>query len=246
MKSSILSSSFQSNPVILQSLGLASTVGRASANSPAGRSGNEKPPLRKRLSQPILRKQKSASSIGSPGASPQVGRTYRVDGESFTIVASPPALVSPTIGGVGAAMGMGSPGRPPATRGQSIDAGRPASVRTSASGSRPIAFSLFSSNSNNNDKSAAGSGKASKNGNVGLGIAANGEQPDSFIAYLRAYKGTDLKMDVDKVKKLRMVLRHEKTEWVARFLELGGYGLILARLQDLFDIEWRYVYPKIL
>lgn len=95
-----------------------------------------------------------------------------------------------------------------------------------------MSFALF-------DKSAS-VGKA-KGAGAGLGIAVNGEQPESFIAWLRAYKATDLRMDVDKMKKLRMVLRHEKTEWVARFLELGGYGLILARLQDLLDIEWRYV-----
>jgi hypothetical protein len=122
-----------------------------------------------------------------------------------------------------------------------MDLGRPSSVRTSASGSRPAAFSLFSG-SNGRDRSGSqsysGQGRAK---GVGLGIAANGEQPESFIAYLRSYKGTDLSMDVDKVKKLRMVLRHEKTEWIGRFLELGGYGLVLARLQDLLDIEWRYV-----
>jgi len=53
------------------------------------------------------------------------------------------------------------------------------------------------------------------------------------------YKGTDLRMDVGRMKKLRMLLRHESTDWVAEFVEMGGYKLVLARLQDLLDIEWR-------
>ena len=66
-----------------------------------------------------------------------------------------------------------------------------------------------------------------------------GEQPDSLINWLKSYKGTDLRMDVDRMKKLRMLLRHESTGWVQTFLDAGGYELILARLQDLLDIEWR-------
>jgi hypothetical protein len=69
-----------------------------------------------------------------------------------------------------------------------------------------------------------------------------GEQPDSFISWLSSYKGTDVRMDVERMKKLRMLLRHESTGWVQTFLDSGGYELVLARLQDLLDIEWRYVY----
>jgi len=67
------------------------------------------------------------------------------------------------------------------------------------------------------------------------------EQPDSFITWLQSYKGTDVRMEVDRMKKLRMLLRHESTGWVQAFLDQGGYELILARLQDLLDIEWRFV-----
>lgn len=66
-----------------------------------------------------------------------------------------------------------------------------------------------------------------------------GEQPDAFVSWLKAYKGTDLRMEVDRMKKLRMLLRHESTVWVQTFLEMDGYGLILARLQDVLDVEWR-------
>ena len=74
----------------------------------------------------------------------------------------------------------------------------------------------------------------------GLGIAM-GERPEAFIQWLQSHKATDLKMQVARGKKLRMLLRHESTAWVASFIEQGGYKLVLARLQDLLDIEWRWV-----
>lgn len=72
----------------------------------------------------------------------------------------------------------------------------------------------------------------------GLGINMT-EQPSSFISWLSSHKATDLLMQVERCKKLRMCLRHESTIWVSEFLNLGGYDLVLARLQDLLDVEWR-------
>jgi len=72
----------------------------------------------------------------------------------------------------------------------------------------------------------------------GLGISM-GERPEAFTQWLGRHKGTDLGMDVGRCKKLRMLLRHEATSWVGAFLEMGGYKLILARLQEILDVEWR-------
>jgi hypothetical protein len=63
--------------------------------------------------------------------------------------------------------------------------------------------------------------------------------PEDYVQWLSAFKGTDLNMDVTKAKKLRMLLRHETTGWVAAFIDAGGYARVLDRLQDLLDIEWR-------
>lgn len=41
------------------------------------------------------------------------------------------------------------------------------------------------------------------------------------------------------MKKLRMLLRHENTAWVDQFLRLGGYRLILERMKEMVDVEWR-------
>jgi hypothetical protein len=200
VKSSILiSNSTSTNPAILSSLGL-----------PVPR---ESPKVKKRLSTPLLRKAKSSASLGSPGANPEVGKTYRVEGDQFVIVKSP---------------NMGRPSAPPTpTRGQSMDI--PRSSRLSTGPGRPMSFGLFGPSTPNS---------LSKASNKGLGIAI-GEQPDSFVQWLQSSKATDLRMDVNRAKKLRMLLRHESTAWVGAFVEMGGYRLVLARLQDLLDIEWR-------
>lgn len=207
VKSSILTSSVNSNPAILNHLGLPVPQQQQS------------PRIRKRLSAPLLRKVRSSSSIGGGGGQQDVGvgRTCNVNGDEFVIVASP---MSPPL-----------PHTP--TRGQSMDMPRqsPQQQRQQhtrpTNGPRPMS-GMFSSSSASSAKS------------LGLGIGmAMGEQPDAFISWLGAYKGTDIRMEVDRMKKLRMLLRHESTGWVQAFLELGGYELVLARLQDLFDVEWR-------
>ncbi|WWD17526.1 hypothetical protein CI109_101967 [Kwoniella shandongensis] len=220
VKSSILHSTITFNPTILSSLGL-----------PIPQASKETPKMKKRISTPLLRKAKSSSSLNSPNQSPaRVGKTYSVEGEGFVIVASP--VSSPNIG-------AGGPMSPPPHiphRGQSMDMPRPASMRMSTgpnSSSRPMSMSLFGPSSSNGSMSSLG-----KNGGKGLGISM-GEQPDAFIQWLSSYRGTDLKMDVARCKKLRMLLRHETTAWVGAFVEMGGYKLVLDRMKDLLDIEWR-------
>lgn len=193
VKTNILTNSVQSNPNILNHLGLP---------VPA-----QSPKIKKRLSAPLLRKVKSSASIGGgqQDASVGVGKTCNVQGDEFIIVASPQSPPFAQVQGP--------------HRGQSFDLPR----SRPSNGPRPISGTFGSS--------SASSAK-------GLGISM-GEQPGSFISWLKAYKGTDLRMEVDRMKKLRMLLRHESTIWVQTFIEMGGYDLILARLQDVLDIEWR-------
>ena len=183
VKSSILVSSTNSNPNILNSLGLPVPP--------------QSPRIKKRMSTPLLRNVKSSQSIKQEIT---VGQTYNVGGDEFIIVKSP---LSPPL---------------PSTR-QSFDMPRTSGRPTNSP--RPMSGVFASSASAK-----------------GLGISM-GEQPDAFINWLQSYKGTDVRMDVDRMKKLRMLLRHESTGWVQTFLDAGGYELVLARLQDLLDIEWR-------
>jgi hypothetical protein len=172
----------------------------------------KEPKIRKRLSTPLLRKAKSSSSIGSPGQNPEVGKTYRVEGDNFVIVKSPNRPSAP----------------PTPTRGQSMDMSRP--NRSSTGPGRPVSFGLFSPTPSSMSKGSA----------KGLGIAmGDKEQPETFIQWLQSHKATDLRMGVARCKKLRMLLRHESTAWVDAFIGMGGYKLVLAKLQDLLDVEWR-------
>lgn len=104
---------------------------------------------------------------------------------------------------------------------------------------RGQSFDIPQSRPSNGPRPISGAfGSSSASSAKGLGISM-GEQPGSFISWLKSYKGTDLRMEVDRMKKLRMLLRHESTVWVQTFVEMGGYDLVLARLQDVLDIEWR-------
>ena len=111
---------------------------------------------------------------------------------------------------------------------------RPPTSRQATGPTRPMSLSVFGPSSSSGSIPSIGrmSGK-------GLGITI-GEQPEAFIQWLGMYKGTNLDMEVSRCKKLRMLLRHESTTWVRRFLELGGYKLVLQRLQEVLDVEWRY------
>ncbi|CAD6585272.1 MAG: hypothetical protein TREMPRED_004096 [Tremellales sp. Tagirdzhanova-0007] len=177
----------------------------------------EPPKMKKHLSTPRLRKAKSSSSIGSPGNNPEVGRTYQVEGDQFIIVSSP---------------NLGFTSSPQPQLSLSTQPRLPAN-RPSAGPSRPMSMGLFGPSSSSGSIPSVGraSGK-------GLGINMT-EQPEAFTHWLRSYKGTDLLMEVGRCRKLRMLLRHESTAWVGKFLEIGGYKLILARLQDVLDVEWR-------
>lgn len=78
------------------------------------------------------------------------------------------------------------------------------------------------------------------------------EDPAVFVHFLSTHRAVD--MDVDRVKTLRMLLRHESTQyvwmlfehrlmfrWVQQFVYADGYKAILSTLQQLLDVEWRYV-----
>ncbi|KIR77456.1 hypothetical protein I306_05650 [Cryptococcus gattii EJB2] len=156
----------------------------------------QSPKARKKLSTPILRKTKSSGELKGDR-----NATVNVGGEGFVIVASPRS----GEGGV-----MSPPLQPGNMRGQSIDLGRP------SQSPRPSSrlFGHSPSPSLGNKTSAKG-----------LGIAM-GEQPEAFIGWLSAYKGTDLRMEVARCKKLRMLLRQESTDWVGAFVEMDGYAAL--------------------
>ncbi|KAI9061130.1 hypothetical protein FKP32DRAFT_1594809 [Trametes sanguinea] len=61
--------------------------------------------------------------------------------------------------------------------------------------------------------------------------------PDKYVSILLGQSSTVL--DVEVVKKLRLLLRNEAASWTDVFVRAGGYDAILTRLNEILDIEWR-------
>ncbi|KZP00382.1 hypothetical protein CALVIDRAFT_475841 [Calocera viscosa TUFC12733] len=47
------------------------------------------------------------------------------------------------------------------------------------------------------------------------------------------------RIDIERVKKLRLLLRNEPASWTEEFLCHGGYVALLGRLKELLNVEWR-------
>ncbi|KAH8100969.1 armadillo-type protein [Cristinia sonorae] len=50
---------------------------------------------------------------------------------------------------------------------------------------------------------------------------------------------SSLHLDVEVVKKLRLLLRNEPAGWTQEFVQKGGYTALVTRLNELLEIEWR-------
>ncbi|EKM58484.1 uncharacterized protein PHACADRAFT_117477 [Phanerochaete carnosa HHB-10118-sp] len=50
---------------------------------------------------------------------------------------------------------------------------------------------------------------------------------------------SSLQLDIEVVKKLRLMLRNESASWTEEFVWTGGYNALLLRLQEILDVEWR-------
>ncbi|TBU33445.1 armadillo-type protein [Dichomitus squalens] len=61
--------------------------------------------------------------------------------------------------------------------------------------------------------------------------------PEKYVKILLAESSTS--MDIEVVKKLRLLLRNESASWTEAFLQHGGYDAILTRLNEILDVEWR-------
>ncbi|KAI0696293.1 armadillo-type protein [Cerioporus squamosus] len=61
--------------------------------------------------------------------------------------------------------------------------------------------------------------------------------PDRYVKILLGQSSTA--MDIEVVKKLRLLLRNESASWTEAFIQDGGYDALLTRLDELLDVEWR-------
>ncbi|GLB40330.1 putative diaphanous GTPase-binding domain containing protein [Lyophyllum shimeji] len=61
--------------------------------------------------------------------------------------------------------------------------------------------------------------------------------PTKFFSILSSTSSTQL--DIEDIKKLRLLLRNETASWSQEFLSLGGYSALLTRLNEILEVEWR-------
>ncbi|PFH52937.1 hypothetical protein AMATHDRAFT_45845 [Amanita thiersii Skay4041] len=61
--------------------------------------------------------------------------------------------------------------------------------------------------------------------------------PIKFCSILTGTSSTQL--DVELIKKLRLLLRNEAATWSQDFFRQGGYSALLTRLNEILEVEWR-------
>ncbi|KIM84160.1 hypothetical protein PILCRDRAFT_818481 [Piloderma croceum F 1598] len=61
--------------------------------------------------------------------------------------------------------------------------------------------------------------------------------PARFCSILTSTSSTQLELET--VKKLRLLLRNESASWSQEFLRTGGYASLLTRLNEILEVEWR-------
>ncbi|CAE6465493.1 hypothetical protein ACGC1H_002546 [Rhizoctonia solani] len=61
--------------------------------------------------------------------------------------------------------------------------------------------------------------------------------PQKFCQILTNTKSVQLELET--VKKLRIMLRNEAASWSEDFLRMGGYSALMSRLHELLEMEWR-------
>ncbi|KAF6759877.1 armadillo-type protein [Ephemerocybe angulata] len=61
--------------------------------------------------------------------------------------------------------------------------------------------------------------------------------PMRFCSILQGQ--SSLQIDIEDIKKLRLMLRNESASWTEEFYSLGGYSALLTRLNEVLEVEWR-------
>lgn len=72
---------------------------------------------------------------------------------------------------------------------------------------------------------------------LGSGSRADKEGPEAFATMLCATEAR--RIEVGRVKRMRVILASESPSWLGEFVEMGGYAAMLARLGELLEMEWR-------
>ncbi|CAL1716994.1 unnamed protein product [Somion occarium] len=160
-----------------------------------------------------LRKSHSSESLSSPRMLPIDSSTYDVFRAPTSMSGVPPFELAPSTR-------YPKPQRPFATAGHAR--GVSLSLRKNAFASQST-VSLATS--------AINPGKEKKE------LKAAAISASRYCSILTGSSTTQL--DVETVKKLRLLLRNEAASWTLDFVNAGGYSALLTRLSEILEVEWR-------
>ncbi|KAJ7158488.1 armadillo-type protein [Mycena filopes] len=174
------------------------------------------PPLTPRST--ALRRTRSTESLDSP-------RHSKASAEFEYALPRAPALFGESVA---QGSSSGSPSRKASgshSRGTSFDATR---LLSRSQVHLPVSASVVDLTSKGSKDRGAAAGKEK---------VAKDISPTRFFSILSGTSSTHL--DIETVKKLRLLLRNESASWSEEFLKLGGYAALLTRLNEILEVEWR-------
>ncbi|KAF8638286.1 hypothetical protein AX17_002306 [Amanita inopinata Kibby_2008] len=180
-----------------------------------------------------VRKARSTESLDSPRGLMFSGGTYDFPDPPSHTPTEYSAMTTATVPNSprvsahhpSSVMRTGSPRKASAhIRGMSIDAPR---LFSRSQVQLPLSTSSM-------DLTNLGQFKHGKDKNTGTGKNIS---PIKFCSILTGTSSTQL--DVELIKKLRLLLRNESATWSQEFLRQGGYSALLTRLNEILEVEWR-------
>ncbi|TIA98696.1 hypothetical protein E3P89_02456 [Wallemia ichthyophaga] len=85
--------------------------------------------------------------------------------------------------------------------------------------------------------------KSNKQSNSLTGASGNIEKADNPILFAKMLeKEHSTTLSIDKVKRLRQLIRAESSRWLYDFFDAGGYEGLCSSLSEILKVEWRYVF----
>lgn len=203
-----------------------------------------KPTLSSSPPRAAVRKTRSSETLGSPQSLKALGYDYDFPPPPTAAVAAGAHYPPSTSGS--ATVGLFAPPRPSHARGVSYDA-----TRTPYAAQSQVHLPCTATHKGGPAIGASSTKNATSNSNI---------SPANIYSIL---SGTSsIQMDVENVKKLRLLLRNESARyapnfpffslcklnkrttvpsWSQEFLSLGGYAALMTRLNEILEVEWRLV-----
>ncbi|KAK0528173.1 hypothetical protein OC834_003443 [Tilletia horrida] len=112
-------------------------------------------------------------------------------------------------------------------------------IPTPRSRSGSMSAAMFSSSEAITPAISAGPSRSGSSSTIALPPrgASTKEVPEYFATHLKANDAS--RVDVARVRRLRVLLGSESPAWASEFIEHQGLAALCRRMQELIDMEWR-------